>query len=309
MVTGFVCGGVEGVEMVGLTSLLKRIRHPLGASHPNVETIQGMDDLKRKTDFLRVFLASSNGHVDKVGIESVLYDIENEKGVLGRAVHIGDGSLLTALHVIRPVGLQLVQQLRQGQKEKYAKKFEVVEYDANNDVALLRMHDYENTEKPLIQLGNRVPQLGETVSEFVRVYGSMGSDYIFQFKWEDAYYSSDTYGLGRIILPANSHFLEKQGEVRYNRDNTPSNSTYRENCFYAPIPTLEGDSGSPIFLRVADDKYVFVGILSRSYGTRHPLRNKRGYFTGAVIVDRGPIERLILQYLSKSIQTPHLSVP
>lgn len=270
--------------------------------------MKSLNEPRRASDFFRLFLTTSkDAHVDREGIESLLYDIKDEEqDIYGRAIHIGDGYFLTAGHVIEEdSGLQLVPQLAHDNKSRHAEKFEVITHNMVDDLALLMIDAHEKSGSPLIRLATKIPQLGESVSEFTRYDGDkVDTDYVFQFEHEHV------HGLGRIILRTNSAFLEKQGEVEYNSD-YPRYPGF-VHTFGAPIPALVGDSGSPVFLKVDNGKYMLAGIASKVYGSKfpiltanHPFFNKNGYFMGAIVVDREPIERLISQYLVKSTQTLH----
>lgn len=270
-----------------------------------------LNELTEEPGFLKRFLTPSKDvHIDTIdrrGIESLLYDIKDKEQIHGRAIHIGDGYFLTAFHVIEDeeTDLQLFPQLIHDNRLRRAGNFKVITTDTDSDLALLRIHNHEKSDAPLIRLFDRIPELGESVSEFIRYDGNkVNTDYAFQFEHEHI------PKLGRIILRANSPLLEKQGEVEYNSNN-PHYPRY-VHTFGAPIPTLFGDSGSPVFVKVDMGKYTLVGIASKIYGDlfrtltpNHPFFNKDGYSLGSIVIDREAIERVISQYLAKANQTPH----
>ena len=257
----------------------------------------------------------ANHYIDRKNIESILFDVKDKETTRGRAVHIGDGYFFTAYHVVdgNTKNIKLVPQLRRwGHLVDYTTSFKILDYDNESDIALLQAPSNKRKEGATkLHLASEIPSIGDKVSVFIRISNvPRNAVYEFEYDGKDFYdESKPAPKIGKLILPADSLLLEKEGKVlRYDQQYFLKIKGYYkgtpENENFTSISAFDGESGQPVFLKISDDKYVFAGIARGAVGIKHkiptpnhPLGYKGMQQTGAFFVHREPIKRLILKYL------------
>lgn len=117
--------------------------------------------------------------------------------------------------------------------------------------------------------------------------------------------------LGRMIFHKNTLIFERQGRILEYREEelrkiSEDKKANRNNECFSSAMTREEDSGSPIFLRKDENKYLLAGIVTQCVGIEHmiptpgiPIGYTRMQQRGAVFVHRKPIADLIDKYLDK----------
>ncbi len=267
---------------------------------------------RRESRLLTEFLESEKV-TDRRDIERILYDIneidrQGKKSIKGRATHLGDNFFLTAYHVVDKGNLELVPQTRRGNVWDSSQEFEVVEYDEDSNLALLKT-DKKYKGKPSLHLSYKIPLLGDDVSTFIRLIGDPHHvDYEYELRGRDFYDNSKEILLGKLVIPANSLVYEKQGKVL---ERIPNDIEGKENQLFSSIASSEDESGQHVFLRKGDN-YFFAGILTGFYKLDNELDNKieinYHHFgeeflnlkqTGSFFAHREPIERLIRRYVKR----------
>lgn len=271
-----------------------------------------------ETELLRDFLTTTPQlGIYRTGIEHLLYNIRMEGGIQsstrGRSIHIGDGYFLTAYHVVDPkkVGrgqsLKLLPQSR-GRLSDFAQGFKIVHYDEESDLALLKIPVERMEGKANVHLALNSPNLDEVVSVFYALSEEpRQTPYEFDLLGKNYYDERDIMRLGKLVLPANSSLFEKQGKILpYDK------YLFMKKFGINPIPTggsfssitgFDRDSGSPVFLKYPNDKYVFIGIVTAAWPMWHqigtpgnPLGFKWIYQHGTLFPNRYPIKSLIRNY-------------
>ncbi len=294
-------------------------------------------------DFLTHVPQTSIGRGD---IEKILYEIAfaaqinkyvtKNYSARGRAISIGDGYFLTTYHVVAhdsdfeenakiiseessvnlsDVSLQLVPQsnsLNAPDNYVFPTGFEIVAYDKDSDLALLKAPVEKKEGKAKVHLAAELPKLDQGVSAFVR-----GTDvpkaiaYDFALNGVNYYDGSRAMNLGKLILPANSLFTEIQGWVLpYHRNLISDESgkkhphTLETNGNFSSILSRKGYSGSPVFLRLNNGNYQFAGIADEGIWIKHMIPSPGEPFatdpiqqSGTIFTHRVPIERLIRKYI------------
>lgn len=242
-----------------------------------------------------------------------MYNIIDKKGIRGRAVYIGDGYFLTAYHVVKDeeTSLKLIAQL--SRYTNYAMSFKILYYDSDADIALLKISVDNREGKALVHLIPRLLRVGENVSSFTRLLGRpLSQSYEFEIYGKDYYGEKSDIKVGKFILPSGSLLFETQGFVLDNSlflkgeiDNTKI-AKYKKYLNYSQFSSLmmyDGDSGSPVFLRLDVDRYILVGIVTNVLGIRHriitpnhPLKYKGMQQTGALFTNRNSIAKMMMNY-------------
>lgn len=294
-----------------------------------------------ETELFRDFLNfTPESALDQVDIGQLLYDIETKvrtkKGIegktKGRAVSIGDGYFLTAFHVIDPeeskkearemaqdmslrledISVKLVPQNRRGYGTDFAQGFEVAYRDRESDLALLKAPVENRSGRAKVHLASPSLSIGQAVSTFFWVSGiPKVVKYEFELNGRNYYDNATTMRLGKLILPANSLLFEKQGWVlpynpdlmRKSSDDTDQSLIPVKDGNFSSIMSYNGESGSPVFVRLRNGKYIFAGILTAGWQIEYYIKtpeNPLGYShmaqTGTIFAHREPIARLISGY-------------
>ena len=152
----------------------------------------------------------------------------------------------------------------------------------------------------------------EGVSIFLRVLGRRRLiDYNFELKGRDYYNPAKELNLGRLSFPAGSLLFEKQGWVLPYRpqvigkliEDKDKALISDADANFSSILSYNGESGSPVFARLRNGRYLFVGILTSAWQIEHEIStpgNPLGYSsmaqTGTIFAHRNPIARLIENY-------------
>ncbi len=185
-------------------------------------------------------------------------------------------------------------------------------YDENADLALLKIPVEDRKGQARLHLAQAPLNVGEGVSIFLRVLGRRRlADYEFELKGRDYYNPATELNLGKFILPADSLLFEKQGWVLPYRPEMIGKSVEdKDNSLipavdanFSSILSYNGESGSPIFARLRNGRYSFVGILASGWQIEHEIPtpgNPLGFAsmaqTGTIFAHRNPITRLIENY-------------
>jgi hypothetical protein len=255
-----------------------------------------------------------NNKISRQQIQYLLFDIKYKGKTTGRAIHLGDHYFLTAYHVVedRNDKIFLIHQYKRGKPKKNSMSFEILFYDKNSDLALIRSEkQIEKKGKPLLYLSITNPEPESNVSKFLGLIGSPREErFEFEYSGKDFYYPDDAFGvMGTMIMHEYSLLYEIEGRtLKYHEPFfKKAFSEYSGNEItrtFTTILTYNGDSGSGIFTKLSEDKFVFTGIITHSYGINfefdtpeHPLGYKRMQQAGGIYSHRVAIERLIQQYL------------
>ena len=270
-----------------------------------------------ETKILDDFLTyTEKDSIDKRRIETLLYDIVNKR-TRGRAVHIGDGYFLTAYHVVKGVETSHKLVPQSIRYRNYAKDFKILYYDSDADIALLKASVDNREGKSLVHLSPRILRIGENVLLFTRLSGSpLSQSYEYEIYGKDYYDEKSDMKIGKFSLQAGSLLFETQGFVLVKNDSLIlkdvigvdeiSKKSLKYNQFTS-LMMYQGDSGSPVFLRLGVDRYVLAGIATSALGIQHkiitpnhPLKYKGMQQTGASFAHRDSIEKFIMNYNSES---------
>ena len=254
-----------------------------------------LDDME--TALFEDFLSEAS--IDKKELEELLYDVETrintadgiKNQTRGRAVMIGDGYFLTAFHVVNPkeakteavkvardlsvkledISMKLIPQYRRGYLRDFAQEFELVSYDEKSDLALLKAPVEDRNGQARLHLAQSPLNADEGVSIFLRVLGRRRLiDYNFELKGRDYYNPAKELNLGRLSFPAGSLLFEKQGWVLPYRpqvigkliEDKDKALISDADANFSSILSYNGESGSPVFARLRNGSYLFVGMLN-----------------------------------------------
>ena len=252
--------------------------------------------------------------IDRKIIEGCLYEVMDSGATKGRAFHIGDGYLLTCAHLIEGLIQNLdIKYQGSGRYSRQRFHFEKLKVDHENDIGLIKLSvDYKRRGKALMHLNKEPPKVGDDVSFFTRLYGRPRShEYDLSYGGLDFYDEKKVVRLGRMILHKNSLLFERQGQILEYREEelmkiSEDKKANRDNECFSSAMTRQGDSGSPIFLRKDENKYLLTGIVTQLVSAEHmiptpgiPLGYTKMQQRGAVFAHRKPIADLIDKYLEE----------
>ena len=277
--------------------------------------------IELEIELLNDFLEPPEAYLNKKEITDSLYEIqlvcEFGKETVSRATYLGDNLFLTSYHVVDESSedLVLIPQWKRDYTLNFQRKFKVVEYDLNSDLALLKTTDADNKGKAKLHLNNIIPSLDDSVSSFSWLTGKTSKE-TFEVKYngKDLYDKTKIIkNLGKLILPANSHLFEREGKVlKYNKEYMKRNYFRKgfrsspENDIITSIKGSHGSSGQPVFLKKDKDKYLFIGITMGGFPLdyytpvpNHPLGEDEIVQTITFVIHRSPIENLVRGYIER----------
>lgn len=291
----------------------------------------GISEGELEIDLFNDFISPKEmKRVTKEEIEPNLMEIVSPIDVLGKTFHIGDGYCLTADHVIYPYDHVMYadhivfneDEMRinpQGDPYIFDREmgFKVLKRNPRNDVTLIRIDGYERSGKALFSIAENIHPVGDRLSFFTRLDREMKEHYVREYDGVGFFdEKKEMEKLGRLILYEDSLLYERQGKVlEYGVEELKKVSgdigVNEGNECFSSLLAYAGNSGSPIFYRLGDNKYVLAGILSSTVYTKHKIAmpdHPLGKFfdyeslqTGGIFINRGPIVQLIKNYLTETL--------
>jgi len=310
---------VKGGTTLILPSLFA-CNNPKNNSENNLTKSKKKSKKELEIELLNDFLEPSEAYLNKKEITDTLYEIqlviEFGRETVSRATYLGDNLFITSYHVVDEGSedLVLIPQWKRNYGLNFQRKFKVVEYDPDSDLALLKTTEADNKGKAKLHLNKIIPSLDDRVSSFSWLTGKTSKE-TFEVKCDgkDLYDQTKTIkNLGKLILPANSHLFESEGKVlKYNKEYMEMNYSRKgytnpENNIITSIKGDHGSSGEPIFFKKDKDKYQFIGITKGGFPldyytpvSNHPLGESEIVQTIAFVVHRSPIEKLVKGYIER----------
>lgn len=307
----FVAVGMAGLIGAAVTSHVGSLIHFSQTEYPKVKNPADLE-AKILNEFVHT---NSRILLTKQDIEASLYELKNEGGS-GAAFHIGRGYFLTAQHVMEEGGENL-RLLPQDSRNSYSPaSYRVIAQDRNFDLALLKAPVDSSELKPTMSLGHISKE--ETVSLFQRyptgLFKFMGHDpskrVEIDLEGVDYFNRSKKLHLGKIVVEENSDLLETEGRVLaykdefFQRVNPRYHGNSANESFSSICAGVGNLSGSPIFVKVGENKYELVGVTAGLYNTMNHVatpRNPKGFEkmqqTGVTFVHNESISKFIRSYL------------
>ena len=296
-----------GLGIAGLVSIARK------DSKPSIKS-----DSQLEQELLADFLdGNQETHLDKPEIENLLYNVVTKSKIEGKvqafsegsAVALGDGYYLTVYHVSGSNNnygeKYLLRQSKINSRPDLAQEFSVLWYNKDDDLALLRTQSVR-TGKAAMRLSTQMPKEGVEVSVFDVSNVPAKKDYKRELVGKDFHDSSKDIDLGRLVMLDGTRLFETQGRV--------VNYPEIQNESVSSLQTANGYSGSPIYLRLLDGKYMFAGILRGGIDVPFYVdvgQIPPGVFsdsppkwhqTGTVFKNRDTIKRFIESYKNRVIK-------
>ena len=312
---------VKGGTALILPQLLACSNNPENNNENNLTKSRKKSKKELEIELLNDFLEPSDTYLNKKEITDTLYEIqlvcEYGRETVSSATFLGDNFFITSYHVVDEGSedLVLVPQWKRNHGLNFQRKFKVVEYDPDSDLALLKTTEADNRGKAKLHLNKTIPSLDDRVSSFSWLTGKTQKEaFEVKFDGKDLYDQTRIIkNLGKLILPANSHLFESEGKVlKYDKEYMKKHysrkgfSSSPENHILTSIKGSHGSSGEPVFLKKDRDKYQFTGITKGGFPldyytpvSNHPLGESQIVQTIAFVVHRNPIENLIKGYIER----------
>jgi len=278
---------------------------------------------------LEDFLDSNNSHIDRKDIEGKLpYDILEVDSKKDRhkkrreATRIAGNFYLTSYDSVRDVvegkasNLRLRAQWKRDYEVDCRKTFEVVAYNKETNVALLRTNE-KNEGRARLHLGPEIPSGNPVISTFNRIGDFETLDptsYDQVYSGVDLYNQTvrDPNNTGRKRLLDGSRLLETMGTVQPYKAKELSASTQGKHGVHPDEEVLTSavgysrNNGQAGFLVDSNGRYLFTGIQNGIILTKHRIDlydHPLGYVgmqqTGTFFANRKAIKGLIEGYINR----------